>query len=137
MTEDRTKKLQEKVKVFNRLLIIQSHVEDYYQVDCLREGNDRPTSKNKKYTNVLYLGMVLITYTKMFGRLQAPTAYTAYAQLCNRERTTAHHWMRLTRNMLDIYPKMKDEYQKFVDENYLNIYKKYTLDEKKMEGVEQ
>ena len=135
MTEEKkTEKLQTKVRVFNRLLIIQHHVEDFYGVDCWRLGSDRPESTNKKYTNVLYLGTVLLTYTRLFGRLQAPTAYTAYAQLCNRERTTAHHWLKLAKNLLHVYPKKRDEFERFVDERWFDIHKQCSQDEKSMRG---
>lgn len=122
------------VRAANRLLVIQSHLEDYYGVDCWKVGSDRPESKDKNYTNVLYLGLVVVAYGRLFGDRHNGLAYRTYSELCGRERTTGYHWMKRAKESLDVYPKQKDEFDKFIDERWLAINKDCKSQHKTMRG---
>jgi hypothetical protein len=122
-------------RIANRLLVIQRHLEDFFEVDCRRVGNNRPRSKDKKYGNVLYLGLVLVTYRKMYGNEVYPTPYTVYAEVLGRNRTTGYHWLRLARNQLDVYPKLQAKYKQFLNDKLPSITRDAkTLDAKKNGG---
>lgn len=132
--QERIKHYLKMLKAANRLLVIQSHVEDYYGVDCRKIGCDRRESKDKNYTNVLYMGLVVVAYGRLFGDRHTSTAYRAYSELCNRERTTGYHWMKRAKDSLDVYPKLKDKFDEFIDQRWLVIHNECKSQEKKLRG---
>lgn len=101
-----------KLHTAKRLLTIESFISGHYNLNLRELGN-----KNMKYMNTFHLGLVLVTYKKLFGDQVRPVPYVVYATLLDRERTSALHWMRVASDCVSIYQQEKDEYVRFFNAN--------------------
>jgi len=105
----------ETLNTAKRLLTIESYIEEHFQVDVKKR-------KNQKYNNTYYLGLVLITYKKLFGDQRRPVPQTVYSKLMHRNRSTAISWERRANEYLDVYKTRQEMYKCFLEEHSKNIY---------------
>jgi len=101
-----------KLHTAKRLLTIESFISGHYNLNLRELGN-----KNMKYVNTFHLGLVLVTYKKLFGNQVRPVPYVVYATLLDRERTSALHWMSKAADIISVYRPDKEEYTRFLNAN--------------------
>ena len=102
--------------VAKRLLTIESYICSYYQCDTREQIT-------KKLVHSEELGLVIVTYNRIFGRHTIPMPYHILAMILDRNRTTALNWEKKAYGYLDVYKEKKEKFDKFLSENTEDIIK--------------
>lgn len=118
-----------RIQIAKRMLTIESYINGYYQCDVRETG-----TKKQNFINTEILGLVPITYKRLFGDIK-PVPYGVYADLLSRNRTSALSWERNAQGCLEVYPNKRQIYEKFLEQNSKDILEDCGVNDRLVAGL--